>query len=549
MRGIQTAPHEFDANLLFTEWGLDPIFACDYVIKESDGKRVCEFTSEGEKWVATFRYQESNIKYPGDRTPTGTEWQLRPDTSTTPKTIKREYRIEIERAEKEDEIGHQGLVGHISPRWIGMQGVKDNGAITDILVPEEIGDSVNVRVQGSNIEFARYPELLQDAADAVDINSRYFREVHTSSNINDAERYVRLHQDASGPVHARNGPLAELGHLLENDRNGYRKIVQIDQDHRGEQLPGYYHTTTLGPRRISKAWPGHSLPKEIKHYYAKEANNLPASHPLSHPKLGASYQKSRWDETLYFDEIEQMNAELEETVHSVLQEAGIDISPIHGDGAFFEGAYFEIEIGEITQPTKLKLSRIRQEQESVVVRHLADGLSPVQWDALNQLVNDGGEVSPDDIAKSGGWHVESVRRALRKMEKMVDRKYGSVGLRSDYVAEMVRDAVQEAERAVTNAVETAADAMDSAERAVDETMSAWIAWCDKHDVDVTNRREAMRLHFSEDVENLSFKLMEARRLWREAGQDLHLLRTAEVVRGGHAVGKVRQRSKAPPTLS
>jgi hypothetical protein len=363
------------------------------------------------------------------------------------------------------------------------------------------------------------------------------------SNIQDAERYVRIEKDASGTVHARDGPIANLGHLLENDRDGYRKVVQNDQDERGEQVPGYYHTVTLGPMRINKAWPGHQLPKEIKHYMSREGSNLPESHPLAHPKVGASYQVNRWDDTLHWDDLDQMNEELEETVHSVLRDAGIsldDESPYVD-----QDAYFDVEISEIEQPTDLSISQIRQEQESVVVRHLADGLSAVQWDALEELVTDGGQVSPDDIAESGGWHVESVRRALRDMEQLVDRKYGEVGLRSSYVAEMVHDAVQKAEEAVTTAVETAANAMDSAERAVEQSMSAWVAFCDRYDIDVADRKE-MKLKFRANEESLSYKLMEARRIWREAGQDPRRLQSADVIVGGKRKGTVSQMSLKPP---
>jgi hypothetical protein len=130
------------------------------------------------------------------------------------------------------------------------------------------------------------------------------------------------------------------------------------------------------------------------------------------------------------------------------------------------------------------------------------------------------------------------------MEQLVERKYAEVGLRSDYVAEMVRDAVQEAEETVTTAVETAANAMDSAERAVDQSMSAWVALCDKHDIDVNDRKE-MKLKFREGVENLSYKLMAARRVWRQANQDPIRLQTADVVIDGQRRGTVSQLSKEP----
>ena len=80
-------------------------------------------------------------------------------------------------------------------------------------------------------------------------------------------------------------------------------------------------------RRIREAFPDHRLPKEMKHYYAREAFGLTPSKPLAHPK---------------------------------------------------------------------DLTRVRQKQESVVVRNVADGLFETQWEALETLVIDGGEISPAD---------------------------------------------------------------------------------------------------------------------------------------------------------
>jgi len=46
--------------------------------------------------------------------------------------------------------------------------------------------------------------------------------------------------------------IAGLAHLLENDRQGFRKLVQNDDDEQGRNLPGYYHTVTLGPDESAK---------------------------------------------------------------------------------------------------------------------------------------------------------------------------------------------------------------------------------------------------------------------------------------------------------
>jgi len=352
---------------------------------------------------------------------------------------------------KEDSVGEQGFKAHIAPRWQGIEIEQSDGTVSEYSVPDGIHEAVNVKIQGSNIKFSRYLHLLRLAATSVGIRRRYFEEPHEYSNIQDAERYVRIHKDASGLVHARDGPIASMGHLLESDRQGYRKVVQNDQDEHGRNLPGYYHTVTLGPRRIREAFPDHALPKEVKHYYAREAKNQPEDSPLAHPKAGASYQVSRWDEKLGVTEedLEQLERELDQTVLSVLVDAGLDVAPNRGTGPLISDAYFEVETRDDSpEPIDLDLTEVKSQQESVVIKHLADGLSPVQWESLETLVTDGGEVSPADIAENHDRHVESVRRALRGIEDLVVREYAEVQLRSSYVAELVHEAVQEAEEAV-----------------------------------------------------------------------------------------------------
>ncbi|SFS00213.1 hypothetical protein SAMN05216559_2327 [Halomicrobium zhouii] len=179
----------------------------------------------------------------------------------------------------------------------------------------------------------------------------------------------------------------------------------------------------------------------------------------------------------------------------------------------------------------LYLTRVEQQQESVVVRHLSDGLSPVQWDSLEMLVTDGGEVSPADIADQYGRHVESVRRALREMKDLVVSEYADVKLRSEYVAEMVHEAVKEARDATRRAVETTAKAAEAAERGLGETMSAFIAWAARHGVDVNDAREAqMTLRFdgTKTVTKAGESLREGFRVWTDAGLPEERFRQATV---------------------
>ncbi|MDM9626087.1 hypothetical protein QTL95_09275 [Rhizobium sp. S152] len=516
--------------------GLSPFFAAAGVVSRSGGSKTVKFHDGGETWLAKLYYQDSGIVNPGPRLPTGTRWEF--DTM-------REYRIAILRNPDEDAVGEQKMNAHLRPRWQGMQVEKDDGSRFRLNIPRGITEGVNVRLNGSNIDIWRYQTLLREAAAALGINPDHFVDPHESSTVQDGERYVRVHTDASGPIHARDGPIAEMGHLLEHDREGYRKVVQNDADEDGRALPGYYHTVTLGPKRVREAFPSHSLPTEVKHYYAREALSMPKDNPLRHPKLGVSYQVSRWDESLGVapEDLEQIERELDRTVHAVLIEAGIDPSPTHGSGPYIEDAYFDAETREgFEEPPALDLTHIRQEQESVVVRNLTDGLSPVEWESLQTLVTDGGSVSPADIADEHGRHVGSVRRALNRIDEMVEREYGTVSLKSSFVAELVHDAVKEARDANRRVVDAAGKALAAAERGLDETTSALLTWCSKHDIDVDSRGEAIERIRMGEVERgpvgtdangsrypiVSRKLRKALDLWTDAGRDPGKFRSATV---------------------
>jgi len=507
---VETAPHEFVANYLFNERGLFPFFAADSRGKQGDGSASGTFEYDGEQWGVTLYSQPSGIKNPGKTTPEGTRFDI--------ETI-REYRLKVR--SRDDPVGQRDFNVHLTPRWPGMESKSGK----KIPVPEGFGEGVNLRVSGSNIEFSDYLFLTRRAFDAVDIQADYFTNPHPYSNIQDAERYVRLHRDVSGPIHGRSGPIARLGHLLEKDRSGYRKVVQNDQNNRGETLPGFYHTVTLGQERIQEAIPGHELPKEIKHYYAKEADSLPEDHPLHHPKVGASYQVNRWDGKLDVspESIKQLNAELEETVLGVLADAGIELRT--GGGTYVEDAYFSAsESDRGRELIDLNTTQIEQSQHSVVIKHLSDGLSPVEWESLQMLVTDGGQVSPADIADEYGRHPDSVRRALKRIDDLVSREYGHVSLRSNYVAELVHEAVEQAQQATQRAVEAGAKALEAAKRGIDSRTSAFIAWAAKHDINVRERGDDLTIDFGKldadkHREQVRRLLREGLSLWETAKRD------------------------------
>lgn len=532
MKAVSPIWHEFSLQLNYDN-GLEPHFAAASVVAESGGSRSSEFTASGETWVARLYYQESGIVHPGSVLPTGTPFDLE---------TMREYRIAIFRHPDEDSVGQQKMNAHLRPRWRGMEVESADGTRRTLDLPDGIDEGMNVRLSGSNIDATRYQPILRAAAGALDLNPGHFRDAHDSSSVQDGERYVRLHRDATGPIHARDGPIAQLGHLLEHDREGYRKVVQNDDDRHGKNLPGFYHTATLGPERVREAFPSHAAPVEIKHYYAREALAQAADHPLAHPKVGVSYQVNRWDGKIGVspDDIQALQDELDETLHAVLADSGVTLTPADGDGGgpYVPDAYFPAEIGEHQQPPKLNLTRIRNEQENIVVRTLTatGGLSPVEQEALETLVTDGGKPSPADIADHHGRHVGSVRRALRRLDELVEREYGGVSLRSNYVAEMVHESVQTMQEASDTLAEATGQALLAAERGLDDTVSALRTWCAKHGVEVESRGEAIeaiRLGEVDRVGRYGFGrvntiLRRGLELWTDSGRDAESFRAASV---------------------
>jgi len=525
-RLVGTAPHEFAANMNFNGDGLKPWFAADRQVKRGGGSVEAEGVEldclNGDRADVKLYYQQSGLLPPeGNKTLAGTPVEH--------ESI-REFRLHVR---VRDDVGERKANFHIRPRWANLCAESNDGTTTEIPVPDDLAnrhsDAVSVRATGSNIEFDRYPALLREAADAVGIAGDYFIDLHHTSNIQDAARYVRIDRNASGPIHAHDSILVSLAHVLHNDRNGYRKFVQNDADHHGNRLPGFYHTVTLGPTRIREVFPSHALPKEVKHYYESEAHDRHADDPLAHPKLEAAYQVSRWNDTLHFDALNQLTRELDETLYGILADAGLDL---RAGGPYVEDAYFDARDREtVADVIALDVSQVKYEQENIVVRHLADGLSPVEQEALETLVTDGGAIAPKDIAEEHDRHLDAVYDALDRMDGLLDREYGAVSLRSTYVAELVHDAVTEAREALSRAADATGQALAAAERGVDERTEAFAAFAAKH-FNFEERDDAVRIDFgrveTDDGESVHKKvrrlLREGFDLWTAMNRDEHVYR-------------------------
>jgi hypothetical protein len=101
------------------------------------------------------------------------------------------------------------------------------------------------------------------------------------------------------------------------------------------------------------------------------------------------------------------------TLFRVLAEAEIPLRL--GASAYVLDEYFDASESERNRTVvDLDFTRINFRQESVVIKHIADDLSLTEWDALDVLVPDGGEVSPKEIMEEADRYPGSVCRALKR---------------------------------------------------------------------------------------------------------------------------------------
>ncbi len=517
-RLIEPQPHEFTAHFNYED-AIEAWFALDSIVKSNDG--AYEITTEalGETWDINLYYQESAIQPPSNGvTPNGTE--IEHDNI-------REFRIHCE---AQDSTGEKKANFHLRPRWQRMRVKPKDGTEHELSIPQSLvndADAVNVRVSGANVDFGAYRDLLLCAMSALGASGHRLLGMHKTSNIQDAAMYVRVNTDVSGPIHSRTGPLVSLAHVLQNDRSGYRKLVQNDSNERNEPLAGFYHTATLGVERVREVMPSHDLPVECKHYYAREAHAKPSSEPLAHPKVEVAYQSSRHADTLRLtdESLDQLDRELTEWLYGILSDAGLDLRA--GGTTYVADAYFDAQNHSTTASVvDLDITEVRHEQESVVYKHLVNG-TPTERECLDVLVSDGGNVSPSDLADETGRHRDTIYDALSRMQDLIEHTYNEVSLKSSYISELVADSLREA----SDSLQTTANAVDNEHRGIDETASAFVAWQDKHSVnyqDANRDTDTLRLDLGEceSYDEVKRILREGYGLWQAMGRDEAVFRRA-----------------------
>ncbi|WP_049986566.1 DUF7845 domain-containing protein [Halobellus rufus] len=512
---IDPQPHEFHGYLKWDcadrENPLRSYFGLNSLQKEHDfekhGPLRTGVNIGGDEWTVQFRFKESGI--------------AARDSPNFELDEVREYLIYVypsaysswDDAKSEARKRAYFL---ISPRW---PDIETKEGLRSMSNPCGI-EGYDVEVEGSNWDFEQYPRVLQQALGALadrqgfrfdshtPINPGDFDSdrIHHSSNIVDAELFVRILKALSGRVIAYDGTLTRISMLLAGDREGYVKSVRDDRE-----CPGHYHTTTIDSRRAAELIGGHSLAKEFKHYHMRNPDAVEGTE-LENPKIGVSLQNSINDGTVYWDDLDTLTRELDEALLNVLEWSGISTDPT--EGAYVADDYFEVAGSRRWRKlVSGSLPRTESKQDDQIFA-IASQMNTTDTELVETLLTDGGKISPSELAESIGVHLDTIYRALKRLGPLVDHSYGEVQLGSKYIAQELTGYIDSVSQSIQAGWESALDSLTRAESYADD--DPWCRWLDRYGGKISRTEGA-----DPDDLDIGFNpstLREARQLLREGAR-------------------------------
>lgn len=515
-RFIDPQPHEFHGYLKWNCSDLDNPLQSYFGLRSLQGEHDFEDHGRlrtatdigGDEWAVEFGFKQSGIK-PRDLS----DFRLEEV---------REYLIYVYPAaysswgDAKSEARKRAYF-RISPRWPDIE-TKDG--LPSMSNPCDI-EGFDIEVEGSNWKFERYPEVLQQALSALadrqgfrfnsptPIYPRDFEteRIHHSSNIVDAELYVRVKKGETGRVIAYDGALHRISLLLAGDREGFAKSVRDDRE-----CPGHYHTATIDSSRAGELISNHEIAKEFKHYYMRNPDAVEGT-VLENPKVGVSFQNSIHDGTLYWDDLNTLTTELDEALLNVLEWSDVPIRP---DGQMYVADdYFEVT-GSRRWRKLLpdRLPRIEAKQDEQVFATAAQ-MTSTDAQLVDTLLTDGGQTSPKELAESIGVHLDTVYRALKRLDPLVDHSYGEVQLGSKYIAQELTGYIDAVTDSIQSGWENALDELTRAETH-GEADDPWSRWLDRYGGKISRTDDV-----DPDELDIGFQpsdLEEARRLLREGAR-------------------------------
>ncbi|WP_089806959.1 DUF7845 domain-containing protein [Halogeometricum rufum] len=526
---IDGQPHEFSAylkydNALSTYFGLVSLYKMhDF---EEYGRLRAGLEFDDQDWNISFGFKNCGIKAPEDDSDLGPwDWRLEDPIEF----LIYVYPSAYESYAAAGQENRQRAFFNVSPRWPNIESVNDN----PISNPHDLL-GVDVDVKGSYFEFDQYADLFHDALNvlrerqtefgwnsytSIDADACHPEQTHESSNVTDAEYYVRVAKELTGKVYAFDGTLHRISLLLGRERAGYSKTVRDDRE-----CPGHYHTATIGAMRAAALVGGHELPKEFKHYHMRKPD-ANAGTALENPKLGVSFQHGLYDDTMYWDDLDRLERELDEGLLNLLRWSDLPTTPDHQ--VFVADDYFSVTGSRrFRKIIENPLPRIAQQQDEEVRRFaVAGNLTETDVDLVDQLLTDGGHHSPADLAERIGVHISTCYKSLKRLGSIVQHDYGSVELASKHIAQGVVEHIDSARAVVENTLEEAADDLVRAETFGDD--DPWSRWLDHyvddvHEHDGSGNRDVLEFGWKPSDRHDAKRLIRAGAMkWAQvAGEDM-----------------------------
>lgn len=455
MSHVAFQTHEVRGNLINTQHGRQPYFAIGKLVDAAGGAGEFDVEIQGEKstaagewtldvdgdeWVVHLAYQESG---------------LRPKASDSIPADRGMHEFWVKgRPVGEDD--RRKATFNVSPRWANqhtLEGdklgspfdhdrvhVRDHGEVD---MPEA---GLNVDVSASNVEARRIPTLFRrfvyhiyDALkDDVDggFRSDYFTDWHPISNVQAVEGYVRHEREHQHRLANHDGMLWEIFHLL-GDQEGFDVEYRADNG----DIKGDLHKVKVREGNPEALVDGHNLNKQFKSYHPREIRD-DEDDSLYHPKFGVLVE-SKWQEhQLYWEELEDIEREIEEAGVNVLGWAGFDVDP--ESGPWVPDDHFSPrESGHVIERVSDPTPQLKASQNSQILRVISEGTT-ADLDMVKNIVANGGEMHYTEFE----WASSTVYRMKERLPELIESDNGWIKTRSRKLKEDLDEILNRTEREV-----------------------------------------------------------------------------------------------------
>lgn len=466
MAHIASSPHEIKANLNYTENGLSPYWAITrLLISEYDGYASdLQFNINGETRTVELAYQSGGIA-PRPQDDVGG------DTLYEPKINVRGN-------------GERKADFHIRPRYVGMETPDGERISTPFDRDSMPNEGFNVFLQGSNLEPEEYTRLLPAVVQRLGaevgqrINVDYFspRSLHSSSNVMEYERYVRLRRGMMRKLIGTSGVLQQLHHLLV-DQKGVKYSIDVDN----EDVVGKMHKLPLDRSAVDKL-PVGTYGKQLKSYLLKNPDSVDETDSTYHPKFGVLFKKTlNGGNTLPWSKVKTLTRDLQETITNLLYWSKVPTEP--DPTTFVADDHFQVEAYDEDENSTLRLyddptPELEASQEALLVRQMRE-LTDTDLDHL-QVMTDGGQRHYEDVIDDADTSIPTLYRTLKRCNALLESENGTVKWRSKKIHQEFAAVFQRVEETVEAAADQAARILDLDPRQLKEKGSAFQSWLTRY---------------------------------------------------------------------